>query len=352
VANVLIVLSGCAPALAGAESMAWRTALHLDGRGHRVAVLAGGAGQRSPGGTVEVVSEDAVGAAGEGLPWQPDVVHFFDLARPRLLGLGRDVAAHHGARFALTPASAVETWPDREQARAACAAADVVFALTGSEASVLRGHGARGHRVVLVAQGPELAGAADRRRGRSRLGLPPDVPIALFVGRRVRFKGYRVLLDAAPLVWPSLPDAAFAFVGPSVDPDAGEAFRALPDPRIRDLGLLDGPAKSDVICACDVLCLPTSADIFPLVFVEAWTCGRPVISGDYAGAREVVRDGVDGLVVPSQPGPVAVALVELLSKPARCAAMGEAGRRRACAELTWERVAHDVEAGYRLAGVR
>jgi glycosyltransferase involved in cell wall biosynthesis len=348
---VLIVLSGYAPALAGAESMAWRTAVHLERRGHRVAVLAGDVTPRPAEGSVEIVSRAALGPDGEGLPWRPDVVHFFDLARPDLLGLGREIARRHGARFALTPASSRDTWPDGEPAAAACAAADVVFALTGSEAGTLRDHGARDDRLARVAQGPELIATAGRAEARSRLGLPADVPVALFLGRRTRFKGYLVLRDAASLVWAAMPEAAFVFAGPTCEPDAEQAFRARPDPRVRDLGLVDDRAKADAIAACDVLCLPTSADIFPLVFVEAWTCGRPVLSGDFPGAREVVRDGVDGVVVPARPRPVAEALVRLLSDPARREAMGEAGRRRALAQLTWDRVAGDVEAGYRLAGV-
>ena len=43
-------------------------------------------------------------------------------------------------------------------------------------------------------------------------------------------------------------------------------------------------AGAVALAACTVFCLPSTADIFPLVFLEAWACARPVVSGAFPGA--------------------------------------------------------------------
>lgn len=340
--QVLVVLDGYAPGLAGAEHMAWQTASHLAERGHRVAVLAASSRPEAPG-RVPVLTPAHARA---GLPWAPDVVHVFDLARPGLVPLALEVARSCGAVLAVTPATTPELWPDRELATAACREAGVVFALTGHETRELTAAGAVRLRVQRIGQGPQLTGRPDPGGFRADRGITG--PAVLFLGRRAPFKGYPAFLEAAPLVWAREPSAVMVLAGPSWE--GGEEASLPRGGRFCDLGVPDGQTKHDAIAACDVLCLPTTADVFPLVFVEAWACGRPVVSGRFPGVEEVVRDEVDGLVVPSRPDAIAAALLRLLGDPDLRAGMGRAGRRRVEAELGWDRVAEQVERGYRSAG--
>jgi len=122
------------------------------------------------------------------------------------------------------------------------------------------------------------------------------------------------------------------------------------DPRICYLGQVDEQTKLDAIAACDVLCLPSRADVFPLVFVEAWTMGRPVVCGDFPGSSEVVRHGIDGLVTPVTGEALAAALVEVLTNHGLRARLGAAGHARARQDLTWDAVAATVLAGYGQVG--
>src|SRR6266542_614761 len=167
----------------------------------------------------------------------------------------------HGAAFAVTPASSAAVWPDVAAATATLRAADAVFALTRAEADRLRSHGACADRVLVVGQAADAPLPVDTAVLQERLGLHGRV--VLHLGRRERFKGARELLAAAPEVWSAIPDTSFVFAGPT-------AGAAIPDgPRLRDLGMVDETTKHGLLALCDVLCVPSRADVFPLVFLEA-----------------------------------------------------------------------------------
>lgn len=336
--RVLIVHEGYFPAIAGAEAMAWRAATGLAARGHEVAVLA------AAGADGAVDGVDVVGSPGD-VPWVPEVVHAVDLVSAAFAGAAADLAVRTGCPLAVTPASAPEVWQDRTVGMDVCRRADVVFVLSSAEGAALAAEGVAADRLVAVGQGPQLEGTPNAGRFRAATGL--EGPIVLYLGRKARFKGYQRLLAAAPAIWERHPDAGIVFAGPDWDADVADVMASCRDERVVDLGTVDGPVKHDALVACDVLCLPSVAEVFPLVFVEAWTCGRPVVSGDFAGATEVVRDGVDGVVVHPDPEPLAAAVAGLLDDDERRLAMGRAGLARARRELTWDAVTDRIEAGYR-----
>ncbi|SDH16633.1 Glycosyltransferase involved in cell wall bisynthesis [Sinosporangium album] len=343
--GVLSVFGGYGPgATSGAERMAWRTTAGLARRGHTVAAMTDAVRPAAMAGEPWPVlgTEAELLAALPG--WRPDVVHAYDLALPGPVRLARELADRYGARFVLTPASTTDIWPDKALGAELCAAARAVFTLTEAESAAIRAVGAPGARLFRLPQAPDLEGGAHAGEFRRRHRV--DGPMVLFLGRRVATKGYRTLLDAAPLVWHAFPDTVFAFGGPDGEPEATAAFSASRDGRILNLGMIDDRAKHDALAACDVLALPTRADVFPLVFAEAWSCGRPVVSGSFAGVSEVVRHGVDGLVVGDRPPDVADALTRLLGDERLRTSMGAAGRRRVEREMSWEHVARAVEAGF------
>ncbi len=137
------------------------------------------------------------------------------------------------------------------------------------------------------------------------------------------------------------------FAGPPCDDDAHARIAAASKGgTVLDLGTIDPVTKHDALAAADIVCLPSVADVFPLVFVEAWWCATPVVSGPFAGADEVVRHGVDGLVTAAEPDAVAAAVAGLLDDPRRRRAMGRAGSARAVRTLSWNHVARQLDAAY------
>jgi glycosyltransferase involved in cell wall biosynthesis len=335
----------------GAERMAWRTSAQLARRGACVTVLTDAEPPPDLGDTRWTVhtSPETLARAHPGPI--PDVVHVYDLAMPEYAAIGRDLARRFGAFLAVTPASAPETWPDRAMGTRLCVEADAVFTLTGTEASAIRSLCPGPVGTLSLPQAPDLVGRPDPERFRAAHGLTGR--IVLFLGRKLAAKGYDTLLAAAPIVWSQVPDAVFVFCGPECEAGAADAIRAVGDDRIRDVGLLDDRAKHDALAASDVLALPSSVDVFPLVFVEAWWCGKPVVSGRFHGVDEVVREGIDGLVVhPRRPREVADALIRLLTDEELRTALGEKGRIRARRDMGWDRIAAVIEAAYRREGSR
>jgi glycosyltransferase involved in cell wall biosynthesis len=79
------------------------------------------------------------------------------------------------------------------------------------------------------------------------------------------------------------------------------------------------------------------------VLVEAMLGGVPVVAPRHGGPAEIVRDGVDGLLVDvERPEAVGEAVAALLADPERRAAMGRAGRERALERFTAARMAGEA----------
>ena len=93
-----------------------------------------------------------------------------------------------------------------------------------------------------------------------------------------------------------------------------------------------GPVKDvrDVWRQAHAAVLPSHREGLPKALLEAAACGRPIVTTDTTGCREVVSDGINGLLVPLRsPSSLAEALSRLAADPAARRRMGEAGRLRA-----------------------
>jgi glycosyltransferase involved in cell wall biosynthesis len=89
----------------------------------------------------------------------------------------------------------------------------------------------------------------------------------------------------------------------------------------------DIPAQ---LARCHIACLPSYREGAPLSLLEAAAAGRPIVTSDVPGCREVVRHGVNGLLVPPRDSlSLAAALEQLLRDPEKRARMGSEGRLRA-----------------------
>ncbi|WP_329562732.1 glycosyltransferase family 4 protein [Streptomyces uncialis] len=343
--RVRYVHRGYFPGRAGAELMTQHLAASMGGRGWDTGIWTGAVGED----TARFMKETGVRV--EPLPATPDaavppdVVHAVDAFHPRDIAAGLDLARAWGVPFAVTPASAPEVWPDRETVLDGCRAADAVFALSTAERDMLHGAGVAASALHIVGQGPHLPGTADPDGFRAAHGI--DGPMVLFLGRKMRSKGYVTLLEATRRIWAQHPDTRFVFLGPRWDNDCAALFARHADPRIVELGMVDEDTKHSALAACDLVCVPSTVDIFPLVYVEAWACGKPVVASRFLGSGEVVHHGRDGLLVDPAPRPVAEAVGRLLAHPAERHAMGRHAQDRVRRELGWDAIADRVDTVYR-----
>jgi phosphatidylinositol alpha-mannosyltransferase len=167
-----------------------------------------------------------------------------------------------------------------------------------------------------------------------------DGPLrVLFIGQAVERKGLPVLLRAFEALRDHVP-ARLTLVGASAE----EVARTMEDARgVRALGKTSERRKLVELERAHVLCAPSlHGESFGMVLTEGLAAGTPVLASDIPGYRDVVRDGIDGLLTP--PGD-AVALAQALRRlaldPSERARMAAAARERA-ARFAWPRVAAEV----------
>jgi glycosyltransferase involved in cell wall biosynthesis len=177
-------------------------------------------------------------------------------------------------------------------------------------------------RVRLIYNGAPLdefapGGSEGRRRVRSELGLPEDALVVGSIGRLNAQKGHTHLLDAAPEALARHPDARLLIVGDGDLMDLlREKARRLP---VADRVVFAGHRSDvpDVLAAVDVFCISSLYEGTPLALFEAMAAGRPIVSTAVDGCREVLEDGVTGLLVPpGDPPALARALDRVLSDAA------------------------------------
>jgi starch synthase len=242
-------------------------------------------------------------------------------------------------------------------------AADAVIAVShGMRRDILRSYPALDEsRVQVVYNGIDLERwkpTVDLDAVRA-LGIDPDRPSVVFVGRITRQKGLPYLLRAAA----TLPTdvqlvlCAGAPDTPGILTEVTAGVEALQKERSGVVWidrLLPQHELSAVLTAGTVFVCPSVYEPLGIVNLEAMACGLPVVGTATGGIPEVVADGetgrlvpidqlADGTGTPTDPD-VFVAdlsriLTEVLSDPVRAAEMGRAGRLRAEREFGWGQIA-------------
>jgi phosphatidyl-myo-inositol alpha-mannosyltransferase len=219
---------------------------------------------------------------------------------------------------------------------------DAAIAVSGAAAAFL-GRVIRGD-VEIVPNGIDVDLFADP--GSPAVGLPPGRRV-LWVNRLDPQKGFRVMVRAFAELAMRFEDLSLVVAGDGRDRDA---VASLPEP-LRGRVVLLGSVPHDDLpayhAAADVFASPAvGQESFGLVLVEAMAAGVPVVAADIPGYREVVRDGIDGLLVrPRDPRGLAGAIARVLEDQDLAGRLSEAGRARAD-EYSWARVAPRIEAVY------
>ena len=168
------------------------------------------------------------------------------------------------------------------------------------------------------------------------------------VGRLIPIKGHLVLLRALARARARVPGITLdvAGRGPLAPALKGYARELGLEEAIRFLGFVS-PVE-EAIEGGAVVVVPSLGEGFGMVALEAMERARPVIAASIGGLGDIVRHGETGLLVPpAEVEPLRQAIVELALDPARAAAMGAAGRRRAAEHFLESRAVERTELLYR-----
>lgn len=190
------------------------------------------------------------------------------------------------------------------------------------------------------------------------LGIDPDRPSVVWVGRVTRQKGVPYLLKAAASLPPEvqLVLCAGAADTPALGAEVNELIEGLKAQRdgvIVIERMLPRAELIQVLSHATVFACPSIYEPLGIVNLEAMACGAAVVASATGGIPEVVAHGETGLLVPLEQvsdgtgtpldpekfvADFAAAMIEVVNDPARARAMGEKGRQRATDLFSWESI--------------
>jgi glycosyltransferase involved in cell wall biosynthesis len=181
---------------------------------------------------------------------------------------------------------------------------------------------------------------------------PAGAVMIVLASRMLWDKGIGEFVEAARILKADRINARFVLVG---DTDNGN-FAAVPSAQLdawNRSGIVEWWGKRDdipqIFAASHIVCLPSAyGEGVPKVLIEAASCGRPVVTTDTPGCREIVRNGENGLLVPVRdPVALAHAIRTLIADSRLRGQMGARGRNIVLEEFTLEIVVGETLSLYR-----
>jgi glycosyltransferase involved in cell wall biosynthesis len=225
--------------------------------------------------------------------------------------------------------------------------AEAVHVHSEIESHELEELGFKPRRIVLVPNGIDCPiNVMSSSAPASTSAATQDRPFILFLGRVNWEKGLHLLISAmthvheADLIIAGNDEENYKRVLVTLARELGVMER------VKFLDAVDDTAKWNLLRMAQMLVLPSYSESFGNVVLEAMCVGRPVIVTPGVGLAPTVRAANAGLVVEGVPEKLAAAINGLLRDPDRCTQMGEAGRRVAKGQFSWDAIAQKMERVY------
>lgn len=253
-----------------------------------------------------------------------DVVHVNGYRSPMILPVARAarragipiVTQPHGAMPVIVNSQTVKRLYDHIFGQAELKGISALIALQESERQQALAHRVPPERIVILPNGidpTDMEQAPPPGCFRHRLGIAPQQPLILFLGRINKKKGADMLVEA----FAQLPNRAAHLV--IAGPDDGQLAEVQAlikkyglEGRVSLPGLVTGPEVLAAFRDSDLFVLPCRADTFPVVIMEACLAGTPMVITDRCEIAHLVQDRA-GEVVPFDAARFAQAMNSLLT---------------------------------------
>lgn len=284
---------------------------------------------------------------------RPDVVHALAFPYGPIIRCALRLLRRSKARFVVTPFLHLGDLDDPKDAiRKAYTApylrwllrqADRVLVQTPTEERAVRDIGIPAERIVLQGLGVDEAECTggSREAVRKSWGLQPHEFAVGHLAPLSMEKGAIDLVCAEAELREANEPFRAILAGPET-PSFTQYWKwAIPYMWVTEgitfLGSLTDSQRRDFYAGIDLFVLPSRSDSFGLVFLEAWANAVPVIGYRAGGVSDVIRDGVDGLLVKCRDlTALAAAIRRLMGNRELREQMGRAGRERLARDFSWE----------------
>ena len=235
------------------------------------------------------------------------------------------------------------------EGRLICLADAVIAVSVASRVNLL--HGVRPDKIRVIYNGisqSRVVSTRDKSATLESLGIPRGAPIVGIAARLAPEKDHETLLRAAALIREHLPDTFFLIAGDgplrphleNVAERLGLGSHAVFLGNQADVASYIDCFDVAVLASCDI----EACSIFLL---EAMALSKPVVCTDVGGNRELITNGINGLLVPSKsPEALANAILKVLSDAPLGAAMAKAARQRFQDDFTSEDMVRRYEETY------
>jgi glycosyltransferase involved in cell wall biosynthesis len=207
-------------------------------------------------------------------------------------------------------------------------------------------------RVIPNGVDPRTFAGGDGRRFRNELGIG-DEPLVITVGRICQAKNQKAVIQMTSMLRTEIPDAHWALIG---FPSDSNYHRELMDGIVS--GGLEGvihvvpglPPRSrqlvDAYAAANAVAIPSVHEAFPVVLLEAWSAGAPVVANRVGGFKDIITDGLTALLVePQDSEGMATSLASIIRDSRLRTKLAEGGTKRVNA-YTWDNVATQLASTY------
>jgi glycosyltransferase involved in cell wall biosynthesis len=182
----------------------------------------------------------------------------------------------------------------------------------------------------------------DVKAFRNKIGIPDDGLIISYIGRVERPKNVLLLVKSF-LDLAGKNDKIYLLIAGSANTHSDElkeyckSFNANITDRIKWFTNFSSQEKAVIFNAIDILVLPSHNESFGIVFLEAWSCEKPVIGTSIGAVRDVISDETDGLLINiNDEKSLTSQLLRLINdKPLRLR-MGRSGYQKVKQNYTWD----------------
>lgn len=179
--------------------------------------------------------------------------------------------------------------------------------------------------------------------------------MVLFCGHKNYEKGALSILRAIPYIIEKYKKLYFVFIGPSTFAFNRELSKIQKIKNVRILNFspdnLTGYFDKKKIAAfkeAEIYLMPSRSDAFGIAFLEAWAAGKPVIGSDIGATPEVIRNNIDGILVPfDNHKDIADKVLTLINNKKLRRNIGLAGNAKVIERYSWNQIAEKTDAIYK-----